>query len=86
MIARITATLTELAAHQGELADDVLGRVEGATAVVAAAREFERTLRAELRSAGYLVHTIGSESGRLLLETQAIDHENSQRIGRHEPC
>ncbi len=86
VIAHLTATLTELAGQQGELVDDALGRVEGASAVVAAAREFERTLRAELRTAGHLVHTIGSESGKHLLETQAIDYENSQRISRNEPC
>lgn len=86
VIARITATLTVLEGQRGELADDVLGRVEGADAVVAAAREFEQILRAELRAAEHLVHTIGSESGKLTLETQAIDYENSQRISRYEPC
>lgn len=86
VIARITATLKVLEGQQGDLADDVLGRVDGAGAVVAAAREFEQTLRAELRAAEHLVHTIGDEAGKLMLETQAIDSENSQRISRYEPC
>ncbi|EIE99314.1 S8 family serine peptidase [Saccharomonospora glauca] len=66
----------------GGLPDTVLGLVEGANEVVEAAREFDRTLRDELRHGMTVLTELAADTGRFLVEIRDIDDENARGIER----
>lgn len=79
---RLAGVLGELTGRDGGLPDTVLGLVEGANEVVEAAREFDRTLRDELRHGMTVLTELAADTGRFLVEIRDIDDENARGIER----
>lgn len=74
--------LDELSNITTDIPGEMFGRISGSSAVVAAAREFDRSLRVELDKGTHETRNLVTECVQFLQAVWDVDDANASEIGR----